>query len=394
LASSTPVLIVGAGPVGLTAAVALAQAGVDLRVVDAGSDVDRRMRATTFHPPTIDMIDSLGLAESLIGMGLEVPRWQMRQHDTGEHITFDLGAISVRTAHPYRLQVEQHHYCRLAIDALEELGVHVEFDTGVESVTQNDTGVDITLANDGGRIRARWLIGADGAGSAVRESLGLEYGGRTYTHSSVLVLTTFPFHDHIPNLADVTYCWSTRGPFSLLRLRGRWRASLYPGVEDLVEAACEERVRDWLAFISPDARDAELMQVSPYRVHERCVDRFRVGRVMLAGDAAHLNPPNGGMGMNGGIHDAMNLVDKLLQVLEDGDDSLLDRYDRQRRYAASERVIPQASANRERMSATSVDSQARRLSRYKAIAADDARCNGFLLDRSMISILDEAAAIE
>ncbi len=387
------VLVIGAGPVGLTAALALALQDVDVRIIDAGSGVDQRMRASTFHPPTLDMLDRLSLGSELVGLGIKVPCWQMRQHETGQWVEFDLNLIRDATSHPYRLQVEQHRYCDLAVTALAQRGIAVEFDTGAVSLSQESSGVTVSLS-DGRSSQANWVIGADGGGSAVRKSLGLDYGGMTYSHSSVLVSTTFPFHEHLESIKDVTYCWSQRGPFSLLRLRQLWRASLYPGVEDLDIAAQENRVREWLAYICPKARDAELVGVHPYRVHERCVDRFVVGRVMLAGDAAHLNPPSGGMGMNGGIHDAMNLTDKLAAVIKGADASLLQRYDRQRRHVASKRVIPQASANRQRMATVDRETQLQRLKEQQEISMDPKRCREFLLRASMISGLREAENID
>lgn len=386
------VFVVGAGPVGLSAALALTQAGIDVRVVEAASGVDKRMRASTFHPPTLGMIDSLGLVEKLVEQGLEVPHFQVRQHESGERVVFDIGSIGDVVAHPYRLQVEQHRFCALAVDALAKRGVDVEFDSRVLSVTPRDDKVVVTT--ESGEIHASWVIGADGATSAVRKSLGLEYGGKTYTHSSVLISTPFPFHDHVLGISDVSYCWSKRGPFSLLRLKDFWRASLYPGVEDLDAAADEARVRDWLAYIHPDARDAEILDINPYRVHERCVGTFRVGRVLLAGDAAHLNPPSGGMGMNGGIHDAINLSEKLFKVVNGASDILLDIYDRQRRTLAAKRIIPQASANRARMATTDKSTQHARLDELKTIAADPVRNREHLLKSSMVAGLREAQAID
>jgi len=390
--STATVLVAGAGPVGLTAALLLAQRKINVVVVDAADQVDRRMRASTFHPPTLDIIDSLGLAGELIDQGLVVPVFQYRQHETARTVLFDLGRIADATSHPYRLQVEQHRYCNIVVQALSELGVDVHFGQPLLSLSQGPDYVDALFGDS--QLRADWLIGADGAGSAVRKSLNLEYGGKTYTHSSVLVSTDFPFHEALPEISGVSYCWSARGPFSLLRLREFWRASLYPGVGELDEAADETRVRDWLRFIHPDAATAHIRDINPYRVHERCVDQFRSGRVLLAGDAAHLNPPSGGMGMNGGIHDAVNLCAKLHRVIEGDDAALLDQYDRQRHALVSKSIIPQASENRARMATQDTEQQLQRLSEHAAIAADDARCREFLLRSSMITGLREAQNIE
>ncbi|MFK7954695.1 MAG: FAD-dependent oxidoreductase [Lysobacterales bacterium] len=385
-------IVVGAGPVGLTAALALSQGGLQVQVLEAARAIDRRMRASTFHPPTLDQIHQLGLSHDLVSAGLKVPRWQLRQHESGESVTFDLEAISDLTGFPFRLQVEQHRYCELAIRALAELGVEVRFGQGLRSLTQNDTEVQVTCTS-GDTLTTRWLIGADGANSAVRQVLGIEYGGITHRHASVLASTDFPFHKALPGLADVTYCWSRRGPFSLLRLRDRWRVSLYPGTEDVEDAASTERVRAWLQYIHPDAATATINNVHPYRVHQRCVSRFRQGRVLLAGDAAHLNPPSGGMGMNGGIHDATNLAEKLLAV-EAGDTmEKLDQYDRQRRSVVSGEIIPQSAANRERMATTDPGIQTERLHAQRQILHDDKKLVPFLMRSSMIHSLNQAAEI-
>ena len=389
----TTVLIVGAGPVGLSAALALSKMNIDVQIIDSGLEVDSRMRASTFHPPTLDMIEELGLLDELLEQGLKVPVWRMRQHESGESVAFDLSLLGNATSHPYRLQIEQHRYCSLLVNALAERGVTVEFGVAAIDAQQDSSGVTVALENLNSR-RASWLIGADGASSRIRKSQNLDYGGKTYTHSSVLLATSFQFDQHLNDVSGVTYCWSARGPFSLLGLKSLWRASLYPGVEDLSHAAEETRVRDWLAFIHPAAADAEISDVNPYKVHERCVDTFRVGRVLLAGDAAHLNPPNGGMGMNGGIHDAMSLTKALLAVLAGEDETLLDRYSRQRRHVISQRLIPQASANRARMATQDINLQLERLADQRRIADDPHRCKEFLLQSSMISGLREAEAIE
>ena len=378
---------------GLTAALALGSRGVDVAVVDAADGVDPRMRASTFHPPTLDMLEGLGVAGPLVDAGLEVRHWQLRQHETGEHVDFDMQVLAGDTRHPYRLQLPQQVLCEYLLKALDELGVGVRFGTRLTAARQSGDRVEVQLV--GGELeQCRWLIGADGAHSAVRHSAGLDYGGRTYEHASVLVATPFPFDEYIEGLRDVSYCWSAQGPFSLMRQRTLWRASLYPGVNDIETAADEGLVRTQLARIVPQAGNAELLSVSPYQVHERCVPRFRAGRILLAGDAAHLNAPSGGMGMNGGIHDAFNLCDKLTRVIGGADDKLLDRYSRQRHFVAARAVIPQAAANRQRMAAGDLEEQQAHLNEHRAIAADPARCREFLLKASMISALKEAKRVD
>jgi 3-(3-hydroxy-phenyl)propionate hydroxylase len=389
-----PVIIAGAGPVGLSAALAFARAGIGVLVLEAAEGIDVRMRASTFHPPTLDMLQALGVAEALVAEGLQVPVWQMRQHESGRSVDFDLGVLEGDTAHPWRLQCEQHRLCRILLAELAQAdAAELRFSAPVERVAQDGDGVEVYTA-DGMRLTADWLIGADGAGSRVRECVGLEYEGRTYEHASVLVTTDFPFHDYLNGLADVAYCWSAAGPFSLLRLPGCWRVSLYPDAgDDLSALQASDRLRPALERIHPDAGDARLLGVNPYRVHERCVPEFRRGRVLLAGDAAHLNAPSGGMGMNGGIHDAMNLVGKLLRVLHGESDALLDRYSRQRRHMAAGAIIPQAADNRARMQTRDPAEQEERLAHFAEIAKDTSRCRQFLLRSSMITGLREAEAI-
>ena len=165
------------------------------------------------------------------------------------------------------------------------------------------------------------MIGADGARSVVRRALGIEMSGDIYPETTILATTLYPFHEKLEGLSNVSYCWKPDGTFSLLRLPGVWRVSLYARDGQTTEQALEDEAQQELLHdIVPDAGRIEVLETRPYRIHRRLASAYRKGRVLLAGDAAHLNSPSGGMGMNGGIHDAFSLCEKLIAVLQDGAD--------------------------------------------------------------------------
>jgi 3-(3-hydroxy-phenyl)propionate hydroxylase len=392
------VLIAGAGPVGLTAALALADAGVPVSVFEARPDVEEDLRASTFHPPTLDMLDRFGITADLIACGLVCAHWQVRMHPEGERAVFDLAVLEGETRHPYRLQCEQWKLSRALLARLSGMpGVEIAFDAEVEGFLQDDGGVDLTVVRGGRRetVRGGWLIGTDGAHSVVRRGLGLPFDGQTYPETTLLATTTFPFEDHLEGLSNVSYCWKAGGNFSLLKVPGRWRVSIYPREDVSIEdQLAPDHIEAALQDIVPRGERYEVKELRPYRVHQRIVERYRVGRVFLAGDAAHLNSPAGGMGMNGGVHDAFNLADKLAAVIGGrADASILDLYDRQRRPVARDQILAQADRNRARM--REKDDAKRRvlLADLQAITADRDRLRAHLLRTSMIEGLRAAERI-
>lgn len=396
---SDRVIVVGAGPVGLTCAALLARAGVPVLLLETTAERARDLRASTWHPPTLDMIDELGLAEPLIARGLVTPTWQVRMHPSGERAVFDLGVLAGKTRHPYRLQCEQQVYCELLEERLPGFGGACTLLRGitVTGLRQSDTGVVAEARDAGGatvELTARWLIGADGARSTIREAVGLHLEGSTYPETTILATTKFPFERHLEGLSNVNYCWSPHGTFSLLRLPDLWRVSLYADADESVEQALTRAsIEVKLQRIVPAGRLYDVLEARPYRIHRRIAPTYRAGRVLLAGDAAHLNSPSGGMGMNGGLHDAFNLCEKLVQVWNGADDALLDRYVRQRRPVAQEQIIAQAHQNRTRMQERNADKRQATLRELQAIAASPERAREHLLKTSMIAGLREAAQI-
>ena len=397
-----PVLIAGGGPVGLCAALRLGHHGIPCVVLEGLDHVPRDLRASTFHPPTLDMLEPYGITARLLAAGLKAPTWQVRWHTTGEFAAFDLGVLTPHTAHPYRLQCEQWKLAEFLLEHIRAQLPQVQLLMGwrVASFTQHDRGVQVRAVNADGdeqQFEGAWLIGADGARSVVRSALGLAFEGHTFPETTVLATTPFAFHEHIPDLSHINYCWADGGTFSLLRLPQLWRVSLYPSAgESDEEATSAASVQAKLQQILPRAQDYELLEVRPYRIHQRVVKSYVHGRVVLAGDAAHVNSPSGGMGMNGGIHDAFNLADKLHRIETDQGSSaveLLQLYERQRRPVALKHVLEQSGRNRARMQERDPTRRRATLTELQHKAADPKLAEAYLLETSMLTGLREAAAV-
>ncbi|MEO0914123.1 MAG: NAD(P)/FAD-dependent oxidoreductase, partial [Pseudomonadota bacterium] len=338
------VLIAGMGPAGLVAGLMLARAGIPVALFEAEPELPTDLRASTFHPPTLDMLARLGLADTLVAQGLIAPRYQWRDRASGDAATFDMGCLQGLTAYPFRLQCEQWKLTRAALAALQaEPLAETVFGWAASDVKQTPDTVTLTLTK-GGETRSEtgaFLIGADGASSAVRRALGIEFEGFTYPEQWVVASTPVDFAAKLPGLASVTYTADAEEWFVLLQTRDLWRV-LIPVDEAadpaliLSDAWIEAKLQGIAAHHTP----YPIAHRTIYRVHQRVAERYRAGRAAIAGDAAHINNPLGGMGMNGGIHDAVNLAEKLIAVFRDGADmdGLLDHYSAQRRAIAEEYV--------------------------------------------------------
>ena len=392
------VLIAGAGPVGLSAACVLAGRGVPVTVLEAEPELPVNLRASTFHPPTLDMLARFGAAQRLIEMGLTAPTLQYRGRD-GWCVQFDFGAIADRTAHPFRVQCEQYRLNGVLAEYLATRpGAQLRFSSRLAGVEQDAERVVAVVETPRGRERmeAAYLIGADGAKSAAREAIGVALAGFTWPERFLVVSTPFDFAAHFDDLAPVSYFADPEEWFFLLRVAGMWR-TMFPTRPEEAEAdiMAAENVQRRLRRVVDTGRPFVVAHCTLYSVHQRVAERYRAGRVFLAGDAAHLNNPLGGMGMNGGIHDAFNLADKLARVLRgEAGAGELDRYERQRRPIAIEYVDTISTRNKRNLEARDPAERARFRREMEQTAADPARAREYLLRIAMIASLEQSARIE
>ena len=395
------VAISGGGPVGLCLALLLVRRGISVHVVEPAMEIEEDLRASTFHPPTLDFLDRLGVTDTLLTNGLICPHWQIRMHPSGERAVFDLSVLSGDTNHPYRLQCEQWKLSRALADALDkESGAIITRGYKAVEMQEDEDGVTLTIAATEGQdqktIRCRHLVGADGAHSFVRKAMEMNFEGFTYPETTILATTLFPFEDHLPGLSNVTYCWKPDGNFSLLKVPGRWRISIYPD-ENLTieEQLTPEAIEAALQDIVPRDEPYEVKETRPYRVHQRIVDSYTAGRVALAGDAAHLNTPSGGMGLNGGLHDAFGLADALEDILRKGADyqDRFKQYSAVRLPVARDQILAQAHRNRNRMRERDPERRRESLAELIAITSDKAKLYDYLLRSSMITGLRQSGQL-
>lgn len=403
MADGKRVLIAGGGPVGLMCAWLLGRRGIPVRLFDDNDEPQADPRAATTHPATLELLAGDGLAADMARVGLVAPIFQFWDRPSGALMAqFDHALLEHDTRFPYVVQCEQFKTARLLLRRLRDLAnVEVLFGHAVTGVTQGDDSVTVRVRGAAGETQhtGAYLIGADGGRSTVRKECGTAFEGFTWPERFIVLTTPYDFEaerglcyrSYFADVGGWCNCFkvSADGP------PGLWR-TVYPvdaGESDdavMSDAGVQARMQ---AFF-PAPRPYEIVHRNLYVTHQRVAARFRAGRVLLAGDAAHVNNPIGGMGLNGGIQDAANLSDKLARVLLDGaSDKLLDLYDRQRRTVATEFVQEQSIANKKRLEAREPQARKRNLDELRATAADPEKARQFLLRTSMIASQRRAEAM-
>jgi 3-(3-hydroxy-phenyl)propionate hydroxylase len=395
------VVVVGAGPVGLVAAIGLAQRGIPVVVLESGPVLFHDLRAGSFHPPSLEVLEPLGITEKLHEVGIVVDKWQLRDRHDGVVAEMDLGILKTETPYPYRLHLEQHRVTPIVYEMLAKIpGVEVRFSTRVTGLEQSDDAVTVEMDTARGRetLEARWVIGADGGHSAVRKACAIGFDGMTWPEKFALVSTpydlgelgfTYTAYISDPEQWCAVFKLPDEGPPGLWRFLYGCKVDESDG-----EAMSDENIERRLQYVVPRNARYDVKYRSIYRVHQRVAETFRRGRVLLAGDAAHLNNPIGGFGMNAGIQDAGSLIDKLGAVWHgEAGESVLDRYVRQRREVNIEYVQAVSIRNKQTLEERDPEVRRRRLDDYRKAAADPALGKEILMKSSMIASARRAEAI-
>ena len=400
------VVIVGCGPVGMVLALALYREGIPTTVVEMEPAPIKDQRAATLQTSSIELLDELGLFDDIRDKGIVAPLYHFRDRPSGELIAeFDHGVLAGDTAFPYAFQYEQYKVVDSIIEHLRHSDlVDYRFGCRVTDVAQVTDDVQVTIENQAGEtevLRSAYVVGCDGARSVVREATGIAFEGFTYPERMVKIGTPFDFFG-----AERGYC--TRNFLSdpdewcnLFHVEGDgppgiWRCVFPTRVgETDAEVLSDAGVQGRMQRFFPKDGDYPISYTGLYLVHQRVVETFNRGRVLLAGDAGHVNNPIGGLGMNSGIHDAVNLAAKLAAVMRgEAEPSVFDRYTRQRRKAQLDYVQAQSIANKKVMEARDPEVRRRQHDELRRTSDDTERARAYLLKATLLESLAAANAVE
>ncbi len=388
----SPVVVVGAGPVGLTVALSLAHQGVPVRVLEAEPGLTIDHRAGSFHPPTLEMLARFGVTEEMHRIGIRVPRWQIRDRRQGVIVEWDLGLIADLTPYPYRFHLEQFRLTPILLEKLRAFpNATVHFSTQFRDAEQHADS--LTVRTSGRDFQASWLIGCDGGRSMVRKLVGTEFEGFTWPERFVVISTPQDFHKH--GFTSNAYIADPKEWAAMFHMPGLWRLAfpVHPD-EDEAEVLADDAIEARMQRFLRRPERYEVVQKGIYRVHQRVAREWRAGRVLLAGDAAHLNNPLGAFGLNGGLHDAVLLGEYLGKVCSgEADESALDLYVRQRRTANVEFVQTQSIGNKRMLEEADPAKREKTFAELRRIAADRETARDFLIRSSMIWSVRRAAEI-
>src|SRR5437762_7188375 len=378
------ILVVGAGPVGSVAALACARFGHRVTLLEAQAQVDDSPRASTTQPPTLEILAELGLIDEYIAQGLVSRTFQFWDRPTLRLVAeFDFERLRGETSYPYIVQTEQHKLALMAIARLRAMpNATVRMAAKVTGLAQDAERV--TVQTEQGPVTADYVIGCDGGRSTVRKALDIEFEGFTWPERFLVITTRFDFEaalgccyrNYMADPEEWTNLFKVAGD----DLKGRWRAvyNTRPDESD-EEALSDASVRARLGRIYVPEAQRDYLHLNLYNVHQRVAKQFRSGRVFLCGDAAHVNNPIGGLGLNSGIHEAWDLARLLSHPGAD-----LDAYERRRRPLNIEYVQEQTIANKRRLEERDPATRERHFDELRRTADDPVKHKAFLMRASLL----------
>ena len=409
-ASDNRVIVSGCGPVGAVMTLALVRKGIPVTLIEQLPDAAEDQRAATIHTPTVAMLVELGLEKEMFSEapsgGMQAPLFHFRDRATGELIAvFDISLLKGEVPYPYVVQWEQYKLVHAALPYIRSSGLgEVRFSTKLVGLEQTSDKVEATVINAAGeseKIVGRYLIGADGGSSAVRRHAGIYFEGFTWPERFIKIGTSFDFGSTGKGFCTRNYFFDPDEWLNLFKVKGYGPPGIWRGVLPVPESESDEAalsmdsIQRRLQRIHRKSGDYDIPYYALYAVHQRVAETFNKGRVLLAGDCAHVNNPIGGMGMNGGIHDAVNLAEKLADVwFGRADAGVLDRYTRQRRKAQVDYVQAQTIENKRKLEEKDPAIRRQHLDELRRTSEDISRHKKFLYRSSLIDSLTSANAVE
>ena len=404
MTKSDRVVVIGAGPVGLCLSLALAQDEISVTLIETLGDdnfLEQVPRAGTNHPATLEMFDRIGLYEKIEPRGIIAPVFHYwDRHERALIAAFDHIHLKDDTRFPYVLQCER---IKIVEEALKMAKAHPLIDlrlrTTFNAFEQNADSVIARVTNPAGEeevIEGRYIVSGEGARSIIRKDLGIEFEGFTYPDRTLNIEVAYDFRKH--GYAERNYISDPDEWSNLFHWKGppdRWRVH-FPTApeEDPEDLQRPEALQARLQGFLPKPGGYDIVGSNLYTVHQRVATKFRVGRAILAGDSAHVNSPIGAMGMNSGIHDAINLADKLIKIMRrEVSDEVLDRYERQRRHVALQHTQAETMRNKRVLAEKDPAVRRKNHEQLRRTSEDPKLARAFLLRSSLIESLREAEQI-
>ena len=404
LKSGERVVVVGCGPVGMVLTLALYRKGVPVTLLERADGPIEDQRAAAIQPSSLEMLKELGITEEIHERGLISPTFHYRDRLSGELVAeFDFSMLSDMTDFPYVIQYEQFKLVETIIAEIGETpDVEYRFSSAVTGVEQHADGATISFNNQEDEvetIRTPWVVGCDGFSSVVRQAADIEFVGFTYPEKFVKIGSDFDFQK-----AGMAMCirnfFSDPGEWcNLFKVNGYgppgiWR-TVFPVPADETDEVClsHDGVQGRLQKFFPKEGDYNIIYTGLYHVHQRVVETFHKGHILVAGDAAHVNNPIGGLGMNGGIHDAVALGEKLSRVIEGAPEELLGLYSRQRHKAQMKGVQATSIANKKLMEAKDPAVRQEQLDAVRGSAEDPEKARAYCLNAGLFKSLEHANAV-